>query len=136
MKASRSRIVSFRDPVSPESSTPAAKDLLSGKPQLTLWNHYTEQSNQFHAGVWASTRGKWRVHYVEHEFCCMTEGRVRITDTAGDHWEFAAGDSFVVPGGFEGTWEVLEDCRKFYVIFQPSAAPRAASRQRPPGVSA
>jgi uncharacterized cupin superfamily protein len=22
-----------------------------------------------------------------------------------------------VPAGFEGTWEVLEECTKFYVIF-------------------
>jgi uncharacterized protein len=121
MNTSQPRIVSFRDAVTPEASTPEAKNLLAGKPQLTLWNHYADASNQFFAGVWASTRGKWRVYYVEHEFCCMTQGRVRISSADGEQWEFATGDSFVVPGGFEGTWEVLEDCRKLYVIFQPSA---------------
>jgi uncharacterized cupin superfamily protein len=30
----------------------------------------------------------------------------------------AAGDTFVIPAGFVGTWEVLEDCRKIYAIFE------------------
>jgi hypothetical protein len=118
---SNSRIVSFRDPVAPETSAPDPGNLLSGSPQVTLWNHYAEASNQFYAGVWSCTRGKWRVRYVEHEFCHMTRGRVRVTNAAGEQWEFAAGDSFVVPGGFAGTWEVVEDCSKLYVIFQASA---------------
>ncbi|HZF26656.1 MAG TPA: cupin domain-containing protein [Steroidobacteraceae bacterium] len=122
MPSTPSQIVSFRDPVAPEASTPDAKHLLSGEPQLTLWNHYTDPSNQLYAGVWASTRGKWRVNYVEHEFCHMTKGRVRLTNAAGEQWDFAAGDSFVVPGGFQGTWEVVEDCSKLYVIFEKSGA--------------
>ena len=121
MKTSQPRIVSFRDTVTAQLSTPDADRVLSGKPQLTVWNHYADESNQFFAGVWASTRGKWRVRYVEHEFCYMTQGRVRVISAAGEQWEFAAGDSFVVPGGFEGTWEVLEDCRKLYAIFERSA---------------
>ena len=32
-----------------------------------------------------------------------------------------AGDSFVVPSGFGGSWEVLEDCRKLYAIFEAGA---------------
>ena len=28
------------------------------------------------------------------------------------------GAGFVVPAGFEGTWEVLEECTKFYAIFE------------------
>ena len=35
-----------------------------------------------------------------------------------DRWEFGAGAAFVVPAGFEGTWEVIEDCTKFYAIFE------------------
>jgi uncharacterized cupin superfamily protein len=32
-----------------------------------------------------------------------------------------AGDSFVVPAEFEGTWEVLEPAVKLYAIFEPGA---------------
>lgn len=31
-----------------------------------------------------------------------------------------AGDQFVIPAGFRGTWETIETCRKIYVIFEPS----------------
>jgi len=37
--------------------------------RLTVWNHYADASEQFFAGVWASTRGRWRVRYTEHELC-------------------------------------------------------------------
>ena len=32
-----------------------------------------------------------------------------------------AGDRFVIQAGFSGTWEVLEACRKVYVIFEAKA---------------
>ena len=121
MTTAPARIVSFHDAVEPQSSTPEPDRLLSGAPQLTVWNHYADASNQFFAGVWASTRGKWRVRYSEHEFCHITRGRVRIASTSGEQWDFAAGDSFVVPAGFAGTWEVIEECRKLYAIFEAHA---------------
>jgi uncharacterized cupin superfamily protein len=48
----------------------------------------------------------------------MTAGRVLITAEDGSANTFAAGDAFVVPAGFSGTWEVLEDCTKIYAIFE------------------
>jgi uncharacterized cupin superfamily protein len=36
----------------------------------------------------------------------------------GDRWEFGPGAAFVVPAGFEGSWQVLEECTKFYAIFE------------------
>lgn len=49
----------------------------------------------------------------------MLSGRMRIASQDGSAWTFAAGDSFVVPAGFEGTWEVLEAAVKLYAIFEP-----------------
>ncbi len=68
------------------------------------------------------TRGSWRVRYSEHEFCHLLEGRVRISAEDGTRYEFLAGDSFVIPAGFAGSWEVLEDCRKLYAIYQSGEA--------------
>jgi len=113
------RILSFRAPVEPQRSAPDADRLLSGKPELTVWNHYADATEQFFAGVWAATRGRWRVSYTEHEFCHLLAGRVAIVSQSGERHEFSPGDSFVIPSGFAGTWEVLEDCRKLYVIFEP-----------------
>ena len=35
--------------------------------------------------------------------------------------DLRAGDRFVIPAGFRGTWEVLETCRKIYVTFEQKA---------------
>jgi len=74
---------------------------------------------RFFAGRWSGTRGKWRVRYTENELCVMTAGRVVITSDIGESSAFGPGDAFVVPAGFSGTWEVLEDCSKVYAIFEP-----------------
>ncbi len=115
-------IVSFRDSVEPEASQPEPSRLLSGAPRITTWNHYAEAGGRFFAGTWAATRGSWRVRYSEHEFCHLLEGRVRISAEDGTQYEFLAGDSFVIPAGFAGSWEVLEDCRKLYAIYQSGEA--------------
>ena len=113
-------IVSFDVPVSPEESAPAADRVIAGSPRQTIANHFTDPTQQFFAGRWSSTRGKWRVRYTECELCHITSGRVRIESTAGTAETFGPGDTFVVPAGFEGTWEVLEDCSKVYAIFEPA----------------
>ncbi len=48
----------------------------------------------------------------------MTAGKVVIESESGQRSTFVAGDAFVVPAGFSGTWEVLEDCSKIYAIFE------------------
>lgn len=100
-------------------SKPAADRLLEGDPVTTARNYFSDKDGVFFAGIWESTRGRWRVAYSEHEFCHITRGRVRIEATKGKRWEFGPGDSFVVPAGFAGVWEVLEPMAKLYVIYEP-----------------
>jgi uncharacterized cupin superfamily protein len=111
-------IIDFSTPVAFEETAPALDRLLAGMPQQQYANHYSDATQQFHSGVWSSTPGKWRIRYTESEFCCLTRGRVVLENQAGDRWEFGPGGAFVVPAGFEGTWEVVEDCTKFYAIFE------------------
>ena len=113
------QIVDFRQSMASESATPAADRLLTGDPRQAITNYFSDSTQQFHTGVWSSTRGKWRIRYSESEFCCLTRGRVVLENSTGQRWEFGPGDGFVVPSGFAGTWEVLEDCTKFYAIFEP-----------------
>jgi len=114
-------IVSFKHSITPEESAPAADRLISGKPKQTIANYFADPTSQFFAGRWSSTRGKWRVRYTESELCHITAGRVRIEASGGGVTEtFGPGDTFVVPAGFEGTWEVLEDCSKVYAMFEPA----------------
>src|SRR5687767_12781633 len=113
-------IVSFARQVPADTCAPAPERLIAGQPRQTVWNHFSDGSKQFHAGRWSSTAGKWRVHYTETELCHLTSGRVRIGSNSGETVTFGPGDTFVVPAGFEGTWEVLEECSKLYAIFEPA----------------
>jgi uncharacterized protein len=101
-----------------QESTPAADRLLSGNPVTRVSNYFNDTTQQFFAGRWSATRGKWRVRYTENELCVMTSGKVVIESESGERSSFASGDAFVVPAGFAGTWEVLEDCSKIYAIFE------------------
>jgi len=117
------RVIAFTAAVEAQSSVPDASCVQTGKPEFTVWNHYADATGQFFAGIWSATRGRWSVRYTEHEFCHLLAGRVVLTSEAGERLEFARGDSFVVPAGFTGTWEILEECRKLYAIFEPRRAP-------------
>jgi hypothetical protein len=111
-------IVDFRDSVTTEEARVPADRVLLGSPVTRVANHYAEDSGQFFAGTWSSTVGRWQVSYSEHEFCHLLEGRVVLTSDDGRRWDFAAGDAWVIPAGFRGTWETLEPARKRYAIFE------------------
>jgi len=112
------QIVDFSAAMKGEATVPAADTLLGGDPHHTVTNYFTDTTQQFFAGRWSSTPGKWRIRYSESELCCITKGRVVLSNEQGQRWEFGPGAAFVVPSGFQGTWEVLEDCTKFYAIFE------------------
>lgn len=102
-----------------EACGPAPERILEGRPAHRAWNAFTDASGQFFCGRWSSGPGKWRVRYTENELCVLTAGRVTIEGAAGVRESFAAGDAFVVPRGFEGSWTVHEECVKLYAIFEP-----------------
>lgn len=102
-----------------ESANPSPEKILSGIPRARVSNQFTDATRQFSCGIWTSTAGKWRVRYTETEFCLLIEGRTRIESVSGERFDARAGDAFVIPAGFEGTWEVLEPCRKWYAVFEP-----------------
>jgi uncharacterized cupin superfamily protein len=116
------KLVIINDSVAADESEVAAERLLGGKPIARVANYFSDSTQQFHAGRWSATRGKWRVSYTENELCVMTAGTVVIESATGERNTFTTGDAFVVPAGFSGTWEVLEDCSKIYAIFEASAA--------------
>lgn len=104
----------------PEIDHPRAERRLAGNPVRTTWNHFTNNSGEVFAGVWASEVGSWRIEFGEREdeFFFVTEGRCRIIDAAGKSTEAGAGESLVIPAGFTGVFEVLEPMKKHYVIVE------------------
>jgi uncharacterized protein len=96
----------------------AADKLISGNPRQVVWNIYSDSARKFFAGIWQSEVGKWRIRYTEEEYCHLLHGVSVITDADGQVVTVSAGDRFVIPRGFVGTWEVVEPTRKIYVIYE------------------
>ncbi|KRP47313.1 hypothetical protein SAMN04490190_4174 [Pseudomonas libanensis] len=105
----------------PDRYRPAAEKVLKGDPEQTLYNHYNSPCGQLNAGVWEGEVGQWKVNYTEHEYCEIVQGVSVLRDAEGNAKTLRAGDRFVIPAGFSGTWEVLEPCRKIYVVFEQKA---------------
>ena len=111
-------IVNFTPLPAPTDSAPAAANVLRGDPRQQVWNLLSSADGHFHVGQWASGVGAWRVNYSEYELCHLLEGVVRITADEGEDRIYRAGDTFVIPSGFRGIWEVIEPCRKLYAIYE------------------
>jgi uncharacterized cupin superfamily protein len=107
--------------VSAEEYFLPADKLIAGNPKQRVWNHYKDPTQKFFAGEWFSEVGKWKIFYTEEEYCQILQGVSVITDDGGNSITLSTGDSFVVPSGFIGTWEVIEPTRKIYVIYEATA---------------
>lgn len=109
----------------------------SGQPSRPLRGHTTYKtldvfsgnSGKAHAGVWEATAGAFQSNIQGYiEFCHIVEGSCRLVDPDGTVHHFRAGDSFVLPDGFCGHWEVDERVKKVFVTTEVDAtATEAAS---------
>jgi uncharacterized cupin superfamily protein len=114
------KIIDFKNAVDGVSPAFPAERVLGGSPEQNLFNQYQDQSKQMLSGTWDCTPGKWQADYsAKSEFCYILSGKVVLTDEDGVATTFVAGDSFVIPQGFMGTWEVVEKVQKLYVIVTP-----------------
>lgn len=98
----------------PEVERPAPEAVISGDPVTTTWSAHEDGGVM--CGTWEATVGSWRVAYDEWEYVRMLSGRCAVVDADGTRHEYGPGDSFMIPRGFRGVWEVLEPMRKEYVI--------------------
>src|SRR5690349_5076623 len=87
----------------PEWSEVAPERIISGQPKSAYKVLYTSKTEEFTAGIYECTAGKWKISYSEDEFCTLLEGSLRMTNDKGEVQEFTAPDSFVIPSGFSGT---------------------------------
>jgi uncharacterized cupin superfamily protein len=81
---------------------------------------YSSENGAFTTGTWTHPRGIFPAEFNYDEVCVLLEGHVRLTSETGFTAEFKAGETFVIPKGFKGTWETLEPVRKHYIIFDRS----------------
>jgi hypothetical protein len=112
-------VVSFQDPP-PQSQRyrPDAERILGGDPVQTATTMFQSADGRFTCGIWEAQPGKWRVVFTESEFCHLLAGVLVINGDDGSVRTFRAGDAFVSPAGFTGTWEVIETARKHFAYYE------------------
>lgn len=108
----------------PSYDHPRPDRLLEGNPLRTTFEHFLSPEHGLAAGIWVCETGAWRIAFApgKHEFFCVIEGRIRITDADGKAAEFGPGDAGIIPENFTGSFAVLEKVRKHYVIAEAPAA--------------
>ena len=81
------------------------------------WRYAALAQGALETGVWEATVATWEeTDYAVEEVCVMLAGHLRLTDGDGEVHDLREGDAFHLPRGWAGTWEVVDDRRKFYVI--------------------
>ena len=114
------KVIDFKNAVDGISPAIPADRVVGGNPEQNLFNQYQDPSKQMLSGAWDCTPGKWQADYsAKSEFCYIISGKVVLTDEDGVESTFVAGESFVIPQGFMGTWEIVEPVQKYYVIVTP-----------------
>lgn len=120
----RTPLVSLNSDALAPSPTGAATfgAVQSGEPREQGIGVFDSDTGRFSTGVWQCTPGVVRMsRWPYNEFCVLLSGRVVITPDGGEPREHRAGDAFVIPHGFTGTWEIRETVRKYYAIERPMA---------------
>ena len=97
---------------------PAADRILSGDPVQRAQNLFQSADGRFNTGIWSADAGTWRVVFSESEFCHILEGVIVVRGDDGSEATFRAGDAFLTPAGFTGTWEIVEPAKKFYAFYE------------------
>ena len=80
------------------------------------------RTHNFHTGnimvsVYGAGPGKVRIDgSVYDEFITILEGRLILTPDSGGEYEYKAGESLIVPKGYQGGWEMPERYRELIVV--------------------
>lgn len=79
---------------------------------------YQSKDKKFVVAIWESGPGVLQTDsYPNDEYVLVLEGDLAITNKSGKKEEFKAGDSFVIPKGWAGTWDMKTKFRKQFVAF-------------------
>lgn len=119
MPAAFPKLVDFQhDLPKAETYRPPVERIVAGDPVQHAQNLFTSADGRFNSGIWRAEKGTWRVVFTESEFCHLLEGIIIVTGDDGSKATFKAGDAFVSPAGFTGTWEIVEPAKKFYAFYE------------------
>jgi len=90
--------------------------VVEGDPYHKVGLHFASPDEAMSAGTWTSTPGKWHAFTDKDEYCYIITGHCALIHEDGTRQDFRTGDSFLIPNGFRGFWEVVETTTKHFVI--------------------
>ncbi|WP_052162650.1 cupin domain-containing protein [Aquabacterium sp. NJ1] len=114
-------IVRLDQPAQPGAvDHPRPDRLEQGNPRRETWTLYESADGQMSSGIWACEVGRWRIVFPagKDEYFFVLEGHVRLHDRDGGFVDVQAGQGAVIPGGFEGAFEVISPVRKHFVVVE------------------
>ena len=96
-------------------------DTVSGGPATELGHiFFTNPEGTVNAGVWECTPCVEHVVDYPYDQCCyVLEGSLIITDENGRTKTFLPDDDFMIPRGFNGSWDMTERYKNFFVTVEP-----------------
>jgi uncharacterized cupin superfamily protein len=104
----------------PDVDHPKPERLIAGNPRRDTWNVVDAAlpAGRLYCGVWHCEPGHWRIEMAagEHELFTVLAGRCRVHAAAGGFEEAGPGQAIYIPGGFVGSFEVIEPLCKTYTI--------------------
>ena len=113
------RILRFDSPAGePALDQPREARREQGAPWRRTWTLHESPDGVFCAGIWECEVGRWRIEFPpgEDEYFHVLSGRARLHGPDGAVTDVGPGEAAVIPGGFQGSFEVLEPVRKHFVV--------------------
>jgi uncharacterized cupin superfamily protein len=97
------------------------ENLRSGSPNEKATTHLSSADGRFLIGSW---RAEPYTEYVEaypgDEYTRVLEGRVTLTDSAGNSHTYGPGDAFTIAAGWRGEYRVEETLLKQFAYYEVS----------------
>ncbi|HGW4869700.1 TPA: cupin domain-containing protein [Pseudomonas aeruginosa] len=85
----------------------------------TEYRCFSSASGSLFGGTWCGEPGQLVLEsYPYDELCVMLSGHVALVDDDGARKDFKAGDAFLVPFGFSGSWLTLEPSSKIFIAIK------------------
>ncbi len=75
-------------------------------------------------GVWHCTPGVWRRQVVQAEFCYFLSGEAIFRPDDGEPLHISGGQAAYFPAESKGTWEILRDSEKIFIVFDEAEPAR------------
>jgi uncharacterized cupin superfamily protein len=118
-------IINFTD-IQPATSEqfPLPERRIKGNPRRVTKEYFANDLHGVRAGTWEAETGAYRIalESSKHEFFHILTGKVAISLPDGSGTvAYSAGDTGIIPPGFEGIFEIVEPASKFWVVTERAA---------------